>query len=100
MSDQTARFLELIGKHFPEFEEIAVSSSAMLELENALAQFIKQKLDQDMNGLLNACYRIDIAEARLNKILSLAPSNLIHYKLASEIIQRQLQKIESRDKYR
>lgn len=69
-------------------------------LLNALAKAVKNYLDSDLNGLLNTLYRIDINESDVRGILTTAPPEKMAKLLAEKILQRELQKVHTRRKYR
>ena len=69
-------------------------------LLNALAKAVKNYLDSDLNGLLNTLYRIDINESDVRGILTTAPPEKMEKLLAEKILQRELQKVHTRRKYR
>jgi hypothetical protein len=64
-----------------------------------LNKVIKHKLDYDMQGLLQALYRIDLNESKVKEILTIAPPEEISNLLTEEILKRQWQKILIRQKY-
>ncbi|MFZ6665820.1 hypothetical protein [Peijinzhouia sedimentorum] len=68
-------------------------------LQAWLLKVIKHKLDYDMQGLLQALYRIDLKESKVKEILTLAPPDDIPHLLTEEILKRQWQKILIRQKY-
>ena len=69
------------------------------ELRQQLTPLIKTLLDRDMPRLLQALYRIDVSEQKVNAILSLAAPQDIAPALAQLIIDREYQKVETRKKY-
>ena len=68
-------------------------------LLNWLADEVGSLMDEDFSAFLNVCYRIDLEEQKVKEILTLESPNAIPRELSRYIIQRQLQKIESRRKY-
>lgn len=60
---------------------------------------ISDMLDRDFAGLLNALYRIDVNEEEIKKILSDENSELIARQIASAVINRQRQKVITRQHY-
>lgn len=74
-----------------------VSFSRLDKLQLWLAREIRALLDQDFQRLMNILYRIDINESKTKLALSSDnPANAI----AALIIERELQKVESRKKYK
>ena len=57
-------------------------------------------LNNDMERLLSIFYRIDISEVTFKAILSQASPDEIPTLLAKEVIKREMQKVETRLKYR
>ncbi len=88
---------ELIKKDFelPELEAHLEEDSAILFLSKAIAVL----LDRDFERLLQICYRIDLGEEKLKKILHESPPDQISLDLAQALWSRQKQKIELRKKY-
>lgn len=66
-------------------------------LEKFLTKQISYLLDHNFNRLLNALYRIDIAESDVKQILS---GDDLANKLAKKVIEREKQKVLTRLKYR
>ena len=69
-------------------------------LEKILEERIKIMLDEDFRGLINAFYRIDIAENTIQKILELAPPDEVALELARAVIVREKKKVITRERYR
>ena len=65
-----------------------------------LEREIQILLNQDLQKLLHILYRIDISEESTNKVLSLTEPSQMAERLTELIIHRELQKIETRKKYR
>jgi len=57
-------------------------------------------LDSDIEGLLSLLYRIDVSEQKVKAILATANQGDMAKKIAVLIIERQIQKIISRMKYK
>lgn len=70
------------------------------DLVKAITPAVANLLDRDMQGLLNALYRIDVDEDKFKKILSTEVPEKIAYSLSKLIIERELQKIITRKKYK
>lgn len=66
------------------------------DLKTKLVEHIRLMLDQDFEGLLQAMYRIDIEESAFH--LALSENDL--ERLAEMIIQREIQKVIIRDRYK
>jgi len=93
--------LQLIQRDLdlPRNEINKQNSPGMEELKSYLANAISELLDKDFNKLLNALYRIDVSEQKVTKILHEAPQKELAAELAAIVIDRQLQKVETRRKY-
>ncbi len=61
---------------------------------------IRNLLDRDFAGLLNALYRIDIPEKTVMEILENAAPDHISRKLAEVVLEREKQKVITRQRYR
>lgn len=90
----------LINKDFAFDEELPESASTLEELKKQLIPLINQLLDRDMGRLMNALYRIDVNESKVKQVLVSEQPGEIAPKLADLIIDRQLQKVITRKKYR
>ncbi len=73
---------------------------SLIELKIYLMKKISVLLDTDYDKLINTLYLIDLNEEKLHKIFSQRDSNIISDKLADLIIDRQLEKIHFRKKYK
>lgn len=70
------------------------------EFESLLSQHLVYLLINDMERLLNILYRIDVDEVKFKSLFNLNNPKLIAPELAKLIIERQLQKIATREAYR
>ncbi len=68
------------------------------EILTRLTQIVDYLISNDFNKLLNALYRIDVSEDRLKATLANNPENAAHV-IAQMILERELQKVESRKRY-
>ena len=64
-----------------------------------LTKQVNHLLDHDLNRLLNALYRIDIPEHQTKKILQDSKQGEMARNLALAIIDREKQKVLTRQKY-
>lgn len=64
-----------------------------------LMEALKKVLDSDFNRIWNILYRIDLDEKKVMEAFDEEEPDAIVGKLADLILERQLQKIESRNKY-
>ncbi|MES2558809.1 MAG: hypothetical protein V4590_03660 [Bacteroidota bacterium] len=76
------------------------SSPTYEELAEALTNVVMHLLLQDMEKLLNILYRIDVNEPKVKAAFAQNNPKLIAPTIAKLILERELQKAESRRKYR
>ncbi|MEN8251645.1 MAG: hypothetical protein ABFS32_22175 [Bacteroidota bacterium] len=97
MPDNLTRALVLINKDF----DLDIDNS---EVENhdaflaALARVIQHLLDKDFERLINGLYRIDVSEEKVKQ--AFASQDNIAETIAKLIIERELQKVATREKYK
>ena len=65
-----------------------------------LTEEIQHLIDFDLNKLWSILYRIDVAEKNVKEVIATTPFTEHAHRIAELIIARQLQKIESRKKYK
>jgi hypothetical protein len=70
------------------------------EFRKYLTDKMKDMLDKNYNLLINTLYRIDISEKKLSELFSAKNKESIPQKLADLIIERQIEKINYRRRYR
>lgn len=70
------------------------------ELESLLAEKLNVLIQSDFNGLIRLLYRIDINEARLRHLLKENAQENAGRIVASLIMERQWQKIQSRRQFK
>ena len=70
------------------------------ELRKYLTARMKEMLDNNYNLLINTLYRIDISEKKLSQLFSSKNKESIPEKLTELIIERQIEKINFRKRYR
>lgn len=64
-----------------------------------LAKAIGQLMDRNLERLLQICYRIDLSENKLKKILHESEPDQVALDLAKALWDRQKQKVEIRRRY-
>ncbi len=64
-----------------------------------LAKIIRQMLDRDFERLLQICYRIDLGEEKLKRILHESEPDQVAPDLAKALWNRQKLKVEIRKRY-
>lgn len=75
-------------------------SENLNQLKTLLADKLKDMMDNNFDNLVNALYRIDVNEEKLNELFSSKNRTYIPSALADLIIERQLQKLHFRKKYK
>ena len=93
--------LQLILKDLdlPETEINHLQSPQMDELHHYLTLAIQELLNTGFNKLLNALYRIDVSEKKVSEVIHMEAPDEIASKLATLVIERELQKVYTRQKY-
>jgi len=100
-SQELTTALDLIQKDL-SLPESAINRSEkpeLKELHQYLTKAIMDLLDKDFNRLINILYRIDISERRVAKALHTDDPGQVAPELASLVIERELQKVETQRKY-
>jgi hypothetical protein len=93
--------MSIIKNHFSINEsELILQDFTAAELEIKLSKILSSLLNQDMERLLHAFYRIDLDEQLFKKILTEEAPDNISLKLAQEVIKRELEKVKTRENYR
>jgi len=70
------------------------------EFRKYLTEKMRDLFDKNYNLLINTLYRIDISEKKLSELFSSRNKEIIPEKLADLIIERQIEKINFRKRYR
>jgi hypothetical protein len=93
---------QLIRKDFGLEEQVEFKEGEIEfdRLEDFLTQQVNYLLDHDLNRLLNALYRIDIPENKVKRLLNHSQQGLIARDMAKAIIEREKQKVVTRQQYR
>jgi hypothetical protein len=97
MADPLAQALVLANKDF----NLEISSSEVAtvdDLQQILTKLIHHLLDNDFERLVNGLYRIDVNEEKVKQ--AMASQEGVADKIAQLIIEREMQKVISREKYR
>lgn len=72
---------------------------SMDELQIQLSNYINQLIQTDFQKLISCLYRIDVSESKLKQLLQQRPEEDAGKIIAALIIERQLQKIISRQQF-
>ncbi|HAA11160.1 MAG TPA: hypothetical protein DCE41_05425 [Cytophagales bacterium] len=70
------------------------------DLKAWLESGVRYLLDENMEALLQLCYRVDLPESRVTEILSVSAPDAVAGDLAALILEREMQKVYYRAKYR
>lgn len=79
---------------------LAVRDNDAAVFRQRLADYINRLITGDFNKLIYLLYRLDISEKKLKQLLAGEQQTDAGLLIANMIIERQLQKIQSRKKYR
>ena len=70
------------------------------DIRSQLIEGINHLISQDFNKLVLLLYRVDVSEKKLRQILAESPQTDAAILIADLLIQRQLEKIRSREEFR
>jgi hypothetical protein len=97
MANRFTEALLLANKDFNlNIPETEVSTAE--DFQEILAKLVRHLLDNDFERLLNGLYRIDVSEEKVK--LAMASSGDLAEEIAMLIIEREMQKVETRREYR
>ena len=94
VEDLTERFEVTPGRALSEGDD------ALEIFRDALALRLRQIIDFQFSKLAPLLYRIDVDERKVDEIMRTAPFSDVPERLADLIIQRRLQAMETRRKYK
>ena len=95
--DETKELNQAISSRF----EMAVSESlAFDDMKHALYTRIRDLLDKNLERLLSMLYRVDLSQKKLDEIFENGSKDKIAMNIAEAVIERQLQKIKTREFYK
>ncbi|HEX8332887.1 MAG TPA: hypothetical protein VF622_09705 [Segetibacter sp.] len=83
-----------------EFPDLVMKTFTYADLFFALSNRLKSMINEDFSGLLQILYRIDISESKLRDLISTQLDKPASDVIAHLIIERQLQKVESRKMFK
>lgn len=69
-------------------------------LQKHVERIVSYMVDHDMGGFLNMLYIMDVSEAKIKKALADSAPEYTIREIATIIIERELEKVESRAAYR
>lgn len=97
MANHLEQALVLANKDF----NLEIPSSEVVTAEDfqqILTKLIRHLLDNDFERLLNGLYRIDVSEEKVK--VAMATTDDVAENIALLIIEREMQKVATREKYR
>ena|SRR5688572_22691487 len=77
--------------------EIEVPGGSDSRIRETIAEYVRELIHRDFNRLINLLYRMDISENKLRKLLEENPGSDAGIIISDLIIERQEQKIKSRE---
>lgn len=96
MANNLTKALVLANKDFNlDISSTEVSTAEDFQL--ILAKLIRHLLDNDFERLINGLYRIDVSEEKVKQ--AMASAGDLAEEIAMLIIEREMQKVETRRKY-
>lgn len=87
---------ELLVTHINQSLNTSIDATSLEELRKKLSAYINQLINTDFEKLISLLYRIDVNETKLRNLLATSAGRDAAQLIADLIIERQLQKIESR----
>lgn len=91
---------ELTDAISSRFELEKTEGFTLDDLRDALYLRIRELLDKNVERLLSMLYRVDLSQKRLDEIFENGSKDDIALKIAEAVIDRQLQKIKTREFYK
>ena len=73
---------------------------SMEEIKEKLSAHINRLIQSNFEQLVNLLYRIDVSEAKIKSLLQIEPGTNAGDIISNLIIERQLQKIKSREQFK
>jgi len=96
LSGHISEALILTNKDF-NLEISLKEVSTAKDFEQVLAKLIQHLLDNDLERLINCLYRIDVSEEQVKLAMT---GNNVAEQIALLIIEREMQKVITREKYK
>jgi hypothetical protein len=94
---------ELINKDLDTQDEgmvIPAGHPDLSYLHEKLTLVIEHLLENNFEKLLNAMYRLDVSERKFHEVLTGSNASEVGSKLADLVIEREMQKVKTREMYR
>lgn len=93
------KLAEQVTKNFPFTSNSLKKVQSEEELLVLLSQYVQELIDTDFAKLINTLYRIDVSEAKIKRALDLSKPKDANKIIAQLIIEREKQKIKTREDY-
>jgi hypothetical protein len=91
---------QILSKDFRLEDHLLDNLNDFEAIKNKLILAISHLLDQDLNIFLSICYRLDLKEEDVKFILTNFPVPEISSRLADLIFNREMEKVQTRIKYK
>jgi len=94
---ENAALIQLVNKELAlELPE----QISMQEIQEKLSAHINRMIQSNFEQLVNLLYRIDVSEAKIKSLLEIQAGTNAGDLIATLVIERQLQKIKSREQFK
>jgi len=101
MSEVPEKYLEATARELGETMELRLPDTISYErLEEMLAERLEILISHHFQQFVFLLYRIDVPENQIRDILEKDAGDGAYHKIAGLLIERQLQKIKSRETYK
>lgn len=91
--------VELVKEIIKNLAVVLPEDISLEEMQIQLAVYVNQLIQSDFQKLITLLYRIDVSETKLKQLLQQHPREDAGKIIAALIIERQLQKIQSRREF-
>jgi len=101
--DENEQLVNLINKDLGNLEEnmlIPVSGLDRNVIREKLAILIAHLIENNFEKLCQAMYRLDVSEAKFDRVMNEKPIGEIPYAVADLVIEREMQKVRTRIMYK
>lgn len=94
---ESEELVQLVNKELAIELPVQIS---MEEIQEKLSAHINRLIQGNFEQLVNLLYRIDVSEPKIKSLLQMQPGTNAGDIIANLIIERQLQKIQSRQQFK
>ena len=92
-------FVQLVDSVSESAEDLTTAAERLAEVREYVAGEISRMLESEPGRLLAILYRIDVSETVVLRCLRESKRSTMAYKLADLVIERQLEKVETRKRF-